>query len=184
MCANFCLITAWVSAGVLLAKVGKQKFVVTCPLWTIDATTRDGHEMRIALVERGILEKEQDVLLDPKLQAPHGKQNPLRLAVARCAPVFTETSRECLFLLVGWQFGQQESMTDTDFITIKRLDRCRDEVDQFEPGGNEGRRFACLRGDLLDGVGWLFQVEKRLKSLSLFHRMNVGTNQVFDQLRL
>jgi hypothetical protein len=69
---------------------------VTCPLRTIDAATRDGHEMHVALVERGILEKEQNILLNPKLQAPYGKQTPLRLAVARCAPVFTEAGGERL----------------------------------------------------------------------------------------
>jgi hypothetical protein len=32
-------------------------------------------------------------------------------------------------------------MTDTDFVAIERFDRCRNEVDQFEPGGNEGGSF-------------------------------------------
>ena len=160
VCANFGLIAAWVGASVLLAEVGKQQLVMACPLWAIDATSRDGHKMRVALVERGVFEEEQDVLLNPELQAPHGKQDALGLAVARCAPVFTEASRERLFLLVGWQLGQQERMTDADFIAIERFDRCRNEVDQFEPGGNEGRWFSCLRGDLLDGVGRLFQIEQ------------------------
>ena len=98
---------------------------MTRPLWAIDAASCDGNKMRIALVEGGIFEEEQDVLLNPELQAPHGKQNPLRFAVARRAPVFTETSGERLFLLVCWQLGQQESMADADFIAIKRFDRCR-----------------------------------------------------------
>ena len=133
---------------------------MACPLGAIDATTRDGHEMRVALVERSILEEEQDVLLNPELQAPDGQQNPLRLAVARCTPVFTETSRECLFLLVGWQLRQQERMADADLIAIERFDRSRNEVNQFEPRGNEGGLFARLRGDLLDGVRRLLQIQQ------------------------
>src|ERR1700733_10892015 len=128
------------------------------PLGAIDAATRDGDEMGVALVKRSIFEKEQNILLNPKLQASHGKQNPLGLAVARCAPVFTETSGERLLLLVCWQLGQQESMADADFIAIKRFDRCRDEVDQFEPSGNECGLFSGLRGDLLNRVDWVFQI--------------------------
>jgi hypothetical protein len=75
---------------------------MACPFGTIDATTRDGHEMRITLIKRSIFEEEQYVLLNPELQAPHRKQNSLRLTVARCAPVFTETGEECLLLPVGW----------------------------------------------------------------------------------
>jgi hypothetical protein len=119
---NLGLIAAWVCASILSA-------------WGNRHSSGDGHKMRVAFVEGSIFEEEQDVLLNPELQAPDGKQNPLRLAVARCAPVFTETSGECLFLLVCWQFGQQESMTDTDFIAIESFDRWWNEVDQFEPGG-------------------------------------------------
>jgi hypothetical protein len=75
---------------------------MTCPLGAIDAATRNGDEMRIALIERCVFQEKQNVLLNPKLQAPHGKQHPLGLAVARCAPVFTEASGQRLFLLVGW----------------------------------------------------------------------------------
>src|ERR1700730_18085360 len=80
-------------------------------------------------------------------------------------PVFTEPSRERLFLLVCWQLGQQESMADADFIAIKRFDRCRNEVDQFEPSGNEGGLFSGLRGNLLNRVDRVFQIQQRLKSL-------------------
>jgi len=40
---------------------------MACPLWAIDAASRYGHEMRIALVERSIFQKEQNILLNPEL---------------------------------------------------------------------------------------------------------------------
>ena len=101
------LIAAWVGASVLLAEVGKQQLVVSCPLGAVGATASGGDKLRVALVERSIFEDEQDVLLNPELQVADGQQNALGLAVARCAPVLFEASRERLFLLVGWQLRQQ-----------------------------------------------------------------------------
>jgi hypothetical protein len=81
---------------------------VTRPLRAIDAATRNGDKMRVSLVEWSVFEEEQNVLLDPELQTPHRQENAFCLPVARCAPVFTEASRERLFLMVGWQLRQQE----------------------------------------------------------------------------
>src|SRR5258708_179278 len=63
VCPDLRLIAAWISASILPAEVGKQEFVVACPLGAIDTTPGDGHEMRITLIERCILEQEQHILL-------------------------------------------------------------------------------------------------------------------------
>jgi hypothetical protein len=73
-------------------------------------------------------------------------------------------------------------MADANLIAIKRFHRCRNEVNQFEPSGDEGGLFSSLCGDLLNRVGRLFQIQQGLKSLCFLHRVNVGANQVFDQL--
>jgi hypothetical protein len=93
--------------------------------------------MSIAFVEGRVFEEEQDVLLDPELQVPHGKQHALGLAVARSAPVFTEASRERLFLLVGWQLRQQERMTYANFVAIEGFDRSGYKVYQLQTRGNK-----------------------------------------------
>src|SRR5271155_1170373 len=174
------LIAAWVGTRILLAKVGKQELVMPGPLGTIHTASGDGHKMRVAFVEGSVFEEEQDILLNPHLQAPHGKQDAFGFAVARPAPVFSEASRERLFLLVGRQLGQQERMTDANFVPVESFDRARNEVDQLQPSGNEGRRLPCFCCDLFDGIGRLLQIEKRLEPLRFLHWVNVGTNQVLD----
>ena len=151
-----------------------------CPLGAIDTASGDGHKMCVAFVEGSVFEKKQDVLLDPELQAPHRKQNALGFSVARPAPVFAETSRKRLFLLVGGQLRQQESMTDANFVPVEGFDRNRNKVNQLQSGGNKGRRLPCFRRDLVDGVGGFLQIQKRLETLRLLHWVNVGTNQVLD----
>jgi hypothetical protein len=109
------------------------------PLGAIDTTSGDGHKMSVAFVEGRIFEEEQDVLLDPELQVPYGKQDALGLAVARSAPVFAETSRERLFLMVGWQLRQQERMTYSNFVAIEGFDRSGNQIHQLQTRGNKDR---------------------------------------------
>jgi hypothetical protein len=60
------LIAIRIGAGVLLTKIGKEQLVVACAFRTIDTASGDSHQMRIPFIEGRILEKEQDVLFDPK----------------------------------------------------------------------------------------------------------------------
>ena len=90
-----------ISDLILLAEVGKQQLIMLCPLGAIDTASGDGHKICVAFVEGSVFEEEQDVLLNPELQAPHRKQNALGFAVARPAPVFAEASRQRLFLVGG-----------------------------------------------------------------------------------
>ena len=80
---------------------------MSCPLGAVNTTPGNGHQMRVPLVERSVFEEEQNVLLNPDLQAPYRKQDALGLAVARYAPVLAEARRECLLLLVGWSFASK-----------------------------------------------------------------------------
>jgi hypothetical protein len=134
---HFRLMAARISASILLAEVGKQELVVARPLGAIDTTSGDGDKMSVAFVEGRVFEEEQDVLLDPELQVPHGKQNALGLAVARSAPVFAKASRERLFLLVGWQLRQQERMTYSNFVALEGFDRSGNQVHQLQTHGNK-----------------------------------------------
>ncbi|WP_263415293.1 hypothetical protein [Terriglobus albidus] len=93
----------WVGAGVLFAEVGEEEFVVACPLRAINAASGNGDEMSLALVEGSVFEEEQDVRLNPELKIADGQKNASRLLPAR-APIFFETSRERLLLLVGRKF--------------------------------------------------------------------------------
>jgi len=84
------LMAAWIGAGILLAEIGEEQFVMSRALGAIDTASCDGDEMCIAFVERSVFEKEQDVPLNPKLKTPHWKQDTLGLTVARSAPVLAE----------------------------------------------------------------------------------------------
>jgi hypothetical protein len=97
------LIAGWVRASVLLAEFRKEELVVSCAFGAVHTTPSDGDEMRVLLVERSILEDEQDVLLNPRLQVADGEKNALGLAVARCTPILAEASLESFFLLVERQ---------------------------------------------------------------------------------
>jgi hypothetical protein len=149
-------------------------------LRAIDTASGDRHEMRVPSVERSIFEQEQHILLDPKLQAPDGKQDAFGLAVTRPAPVFAEASRERFILLVGWQLRQQEGMANTDFVAVEGFDNNRNEVHQLETGYYKGWRFAGLCGDLLDGVGRIFQVQQGFEPLRLLHWVYVGADKVIS----
>jgi hypothetical protein len=58
---------------------------MTCPLGAVHAASCNGNKMRIALVERGIFEEEQNIRLNPELQTPHRQKNALRFASAKCS---------------------------------------------------------------------------------------------------
>ena len=70
-------------------------------------------------------------------------------------------------LLVGLKLCQQESVPDTDFLGVKCLDHGCGQFGEFEAGGDIGRTFACLRGDLLDAILRFVQIEKSAKALRL-----------------
>ena len=61
--------------------------------------------MHVLLVERSILEDNQDVLPNPRLQVADGEKNALDLAVARRTPILAEVGLECFSLLVERQLG-------------------------------------------------------------------------------
>ena len=157
------LIAAWVGASVLLAEVGKQQLVVSCPVGAVHAASRDGDEMRVPLVERSVFQDEQDVLLNPRLQVADGEKDALGLAVAAGAPVLLKASGQCCFLFVGWQLRQQQSVADADLVAVEGFDRNLDKLGQLQPLRDVGRRFAHLRRDLLDAVLRLFQFSRARK---------------------
>jgi len=122
VCVYLGLIASRVGALVaLLAEViPKQQFVVPRPLRAISATPSDGYKLRIPLVERRILEDEQDVRRNPEMQTANGKQYAFGLLSTR-APILFEASGECLFLL-GWlELRQQEGMAYADLVAVKRI---------------------------------------------------------------
>jgi hypothetical protein len=115
------LIAAWRRAGVQLAEVGEQELVVSCPLGAIRATARRWRKLRIALIEWGEFQNEEDVRLNPELQAADRKQDAFRLLPTR-TPILFEASGERLFLLIGLELRQQERMADADLLAVKRID--------------------------------------------------------------
>ncbi len=94
------LIAAWVGASVLLAKVGKQELVMPGTVGAVHAATGDGDEMRVALVERSVFEKQEHVRLNPETQVADRKKNTGGL-LAVAGVDLLETSGEPLRLEVG-----------------------------------------------------------------------------------
>ena len=181
-CADtLALIAGGVGAAVALPAevIAKQQLVVACPLGAVGATASGGNKLRVPLVERRILQDEQDIGVNPELQVADGQQDTRWL---RCSVVvyLFEAGFERVFLLVGGQLRQQQRMAYADLIGIERIDRCGYKVGQFQPRRHEDGSLAHLRGDLLDAVLGFVQVQQGAEALRLFHRVNLGANQVLD----
>ena len=71
-------------------------------------------------------------------------------------------------------------MAYADFLGIERLDHWRGKFGQADSLRAICWRFSNLRGDLLDAVLRVFQVEQGLESLRLLQWVNVAALQVFD----
>jgi hypothetical protein len=78
-----------------------------------------------------------------------------------------KTSGESLFLLWRLQAGKKQRMAYADFVPVERFDRRRDEVNQLEAGCHERSGFARFRGDLLNAVLWLVQIEQRPEAVEV-----------------
>lgn len=87
---------------------------------------------------------------------------------AAALPVLPKASGERSFLLVGLEFGQQQSVPDTNLLGIKRLDDRCGQLGEFEAGGYISCTFACLRGNLFGAVLRLVQIEKGAEALRFF----------------
>ena len=112
-----------------------------------------------------ILQDEHDVLFNPLLKLANGKQDAFPLAPS-AVPILVEASGQCLFLL-GWlEFGQQQSMAYANLIFGKRLDDFRREFSKLDSLRDVAGRLAHFRGDLLDGVFRLFQIEQGAEALN------------------
>jgi hypothetical protein len=65
--------------------------------------------LRIAFVERRLLQEQEDVMLNPLVKVTNWEQDSLGL-VPGSAPLFAEAIGERLFLLRWLQFGQKQRM--------------------------------------------------------------------------
>ena len=71
-------------------------------------------------------------------------------------------------------------MAYADFLGIERIDHWRGKFRQSNSGRAIRRRFPNFRGDLLDAVLRVFQVEQGFESLRLLQRVHVAALQVLD----
>src|ERR1700716_2307959 len=108
---------------------------MSCSLGAVHATARRWHKLCIPLIERGEFQDEEDVRLNPELQAADGEKNGFRLLPSR-APILFEASGKRLFLLVGLELRQQERMADADLFPVKRIHDVLCQLGQFEARGN------------------------------------------------
>ena len=143
------------------------------------ATACGWHQLRVALVERRELEDKKDVGLNPELEAADGEQEAFRL-LPTCAPILFEASDQCLFLLNGLEFGQQERMANADLLAVEGFDHYGRKLGQLQTTGDVGRILPGTCGDVLDGVFRFFQMEKSAKALRFLHRVHVTAHQIFD----
>ena len=92
---------------------------MACPLGAVGTTASSGNKLRIALVERCILQDEKNVAVNPELQVADGQKDTGGL---RCSVVnLFEARPECIFLLVCGQFCQQQRVAYADFVGIERI---------------------------------------------------------------
>ena len=99
---NLRSIAARIGAAVALSAevIPEQQLVMACPLRAVGTTASSGNKLCVPLVERRILEDQQDVAINPELQVADGQQD-TRWLGSIVVDLF-EASRERLFLLVGW----------------------------------------------------------------------------------
>ena len=71
-------------------------------------------------------------------------------------------------------------MAYANFFGIERFDNWRGKLRQSDAGRAICRALSDLRGDLLDAVLRVFQVEQSLESLRFLQWVNVAALQVFD----
>jgi hypothetical protein len=146
------------------AHVGKEEFVVSGTFGALDAASGGWDKLRVAFVEWRLFQEQENVMLNPLLQMPHWKQDALGLGSGP-VPLLPKAIGECLFLL-GWlQFGKQERVAYADFLGIERLDHWRGKFGQTDSLRAICRALSDLRGDLLDTVLRVFQVEQCFESL-------------------
>jgi hypothetical protein len=176
------LIASRVAARILLAEFGEEQFVIPGALGAVHATARRRHKLRIALVERGLFQDEQDIRLNPELETADRKQNAFRLLPSR-APILFEASGKRLFLLARLKLGEQERVADADLIAVEGFDRDGNEVNQLEPSRDVGGILSRTRGQLFDGILRLLQSQQTGEAGGLFHWVDIGANQVLDESR-
>ncbi len=129
------------------------------------------------------LPDEENVALNPELKTADRKQNGLRLLSSR-TPILFEASGKRLFLLVGLELRQQKRVADADLFAVKRIHDVLRKLGQFQPSGHMRRALTRLRADLLNAVLRLFQVQQSAEPACFFHRVNVGTLKIFNELGL
>ena len=71
-------------------------------------------------------------------------------------------------------------MAYADLLGIERLDHRRGKLGQADSGGAICGRLSNLRGDLLDAVLRVFQVEQGFEALRFLQRVNVPPLKVFN----
>jgi hypothetical protein len=173
------LVTGWVGTGILFAKVGEQELVMACAFGTIDTASSGWHKLAVLLVEGCVFENEKDVGINPELKIADGQEDALLFSAATL-PVLPKASGERCLLLVGLELRQQEGMSDTNLLGVESIDHGCGEVGEFDASGDIGWALARLRGDLLDAVLRLLQIEERAKAQRLFERMYVAPLQVLN----
>ena len=123
------VIAVWVGASVL-SYVRKQELVMPRPLGAVHTAPRCRDKLRVPLIERSQFQDEEDVSLNPELEIADGEKDALGLLPA-VAPILFEASGECLFLLVGLEFRQQERVTDTDLLAVEGFDHDGSKLGQL-----------------------------------------------------
>jgi hypothetical protein len=97
--------------------------------------------------------------INPLLQVSYRKQNAFCLG-SGSVPLFAKAIGECLFLLRWLQFCEQQGMSNANLFGIESLDHWRCKLGQTDSLRTICWRFSNFRGDLLDAVLRVFQVEQ------------------------
>ena len=106
VCVQLGSIAIRVGASVRIpAHIGKEQLVVSCALWALDAATDSGDKLRVAFVERRLLQEQKDVVFYPLLQVSNREKDALGLR-SGSVPLLSEAIGECLFLLRRLQLGE------------------------------------------------------------------------------
>jgi hypothetical protein len=163
------------------AHIPEEQRIESGPLRASGTGTRFRQQSCVVLIERRILEDQEQVALNPvcKLFDRH-----LNIDILAIGPNGRESFSKRPFLLVRRELGYQERVPGADTVGKERVGYGRDKIDQAQTLIYKRLALADTRGDSGNVIPGRLHLEQRMEADCLFHRVDIFPLQVLDCLGL